>query len=172
MFIHLTIKTTKRIRSSLRAVFILFFASISSLGIAAEINTNAAVNLLFGLTVTENREIDFGSLSGSTAGNCSMALGGAMSGTADGCTGTGTTAQFTVEGIRFFQVTVSVLPGTADGITFTPSFGPAATLSGFLPNAGGFLGAATLDVVGQLSWGSTLSQGAKVIPYTFVADYN
>ena len=158
----------------LKAGFIvvaLFFGTSASTH-TAEIDTTAAVNLLLGLTVTEDREIDFGSLNGNSAGNCTMALGGALSGTATGCTGIGTSAQFTVTGIRFFQVNVSVLPGSLDGITFTPTFGPSTSLSGFLPPTSGIFGSATLEVAGQLSWGSTLLQGTKVIPYTFVADYN
>lgn len=139
---------------------------------AADLDADAAVNLLFGLTITEDREIDFGSLSGISAADCTMALGGGLSGSATGCAGTQTSGLFTVGGVRFFQVTVSVLPGSSDGITFTPTFGPSTTLSGFLPQTTGILGAVTLQVVGQLSWSSTLLQGPKVIPYTFVADYN
>lgn len=149
------------------------FTGLSSTSYATDLDTTAAVNLLLGLTLTEDREVDFGTLNGNSAGNCSMASGGGLSGTATGCTGTGTSGEFTINGIRFFQVQVSVLPGTLDGITFTPTFaGGATTLSGFLPATSGIFGEATLEVIGQLSWGSTLLQGAKVIPYTFVADYN
>lgn len=140
---------------------------------AEEISSNASVNLLFGLTLTEDRELDFGTLSGGTAANCNIDNASNLSGSATGCTGTGTTGQFTVRGIRFFQVTVSVTPGSQDGITFTPSFANGATsLSGFLPNAGGIFGEASLTIIGGLSWAGPVSGGAKQIPYTFTADYN
>ena len=148
----------------------LFFAS--PLTQAAEINTTAGVNLLLGLTLTENREVDFGILSGASAGSCDMATNGNMTGAVPGCTGSGTSGQFTIEGIRFFQVTVSVSPGSSEGITFTPDFGGTTTLSGFLPATFSIFGAATLNVGGTLSWGGTLSPGPKQIPFTFTADYN
>jgi len=142
---------------------------------ATELDTEAAVSLLFGLTIVEDREIDFGSLSGVNAADCTMAIGGVVSGSATGCVGAQTSASFTITGFRFRQITVSVLPGTSDGITFTPTFGPSTTLTGFLPpggTAGTLAGEATLEVVGELSWDSTVASGQKVIPYTFVADFN
>ena len=101
-----------------------------------------------------------------------MSITGNLSGTPLGCTGTGTPGQFTLSGVRFFQVTVSVNPGSSDGITFTPDFGGPTTLSGFLPATSGFLGSATLNVGGTISWTGTLTPGPKVIPFTFTADYN
>jgi len=140
--------------------------------LAAELTTSAGINLLYGITVTEDREIDFGTLSGAQAGNCAISFGGALSGNVAGCTGTGTTGSFTIEGLRFFQVNVSLLPGTADGITFTPSFGNTTTLSGFLPAVNFLYGEANLEVVGELSWPATLTPGTKVIPYTLIANYD
>lgn len=155
-----------------RLVALSLLACSGSFCVAEEINTTAGVNLLLGLTLTEDREVDFGILSGATAGSCSMATNGTMTGATPGCTGAGVSGQFTIEGIRFFQVTVSVSPGTSDGITFTPNFGGTTTLSGFLPATFSIYGEATLNVGGDLSWSGTLSPGAKQIPFTFTADYN
>lgn len=156
-----------------RRLFALFFGMLLAVLVNAEqIDSNAAVNLLLGLTLTEDQEVDFGTISGATSGSCTMSTAGNLSGTPLGCTGTGTPGQFTVSGLRFFQVTVTVSPGSSDGITFTPDFGGPTSLSGFLPASFGFFGSATLNVGGTINWTGTLSPGPKVIPFTFTADYN
>ena len=74
-----------KVKSSKLAIIAMACCLVYGQGYAEEISSNASVNLLFGLTLTEDRELDFGSLSGEIAANCSINNVGSLNGTATGC---------------------------------------------------------------------------------------
>ena len=138
--------------------------AMSSAVFAADEASNANVNIVTAISISEDTEIDFGTLTNED-GTCTMASGGALTGSAgQTCTGTETPAAFTVNGTDGAVVDVSVTAGAAvDGVTYNPVIDGAstATLTG---------GNATVAVIGNLVL-SSATDGDKNIAYTFTANY-
>lgn len=137
---------------------------VSSGALAADLTGTANVNLLAPLNLAETTQVDFGTI-GSEDGTCTMASGGALTGSAgQSCSGTQTPGVFTVTGTDGQVIDVSATAGAAvDGVTFNPTIdGPAtATLTG---------GSATINMIGNLVL-SSATAGTKAISYTFTANY-
>ena len=138
--------------------------TLSGAAFAADQAGNANVEIVSAITISEDVQIDFGQIINSD-GTCTMASGGALSGTAGmGCTGTETPATFTVNGTSGSVVDISLTAGAAvDGVTYNPVLVGAAsrTLTG---------GAATVNVIGNIVLASA-TDGVKDIAYTFTANY-
>ncbi len=138
--------------------------SLSNWALAADLASNANVEIVTAISLSEDTEIDFGMLTNEN-GTCTMASGGALTGSAgQSCTGTETPASFTVTGTAGKVVNVSVTAGAAvDGVTYTPVIDGSTT-----PTLSA--GSATVPVIGNLVLASA-TDGAKNIAYTFTANY-
>ncbi len=138
--------------------------AMSNVAFAADEASNANVNIVTAITISEDTEIDFGTITNED-GTCTMASGGALTGSAgQSCTGTETPGSFTVSGTDGAVVDLVVTAGAAvDGVTYTPAIDGAstATLTG---------GNATVAVIGNLAL-SSATDGDKNIAYTFTANY-
>lgn len=136
----------------------------SSAALAADLTGTANVNLLAPLNLAETTQVDFGTI-GNEDGTCTMATGGALTGSAgQTCSGSQTPGVFTVTGTAGQVIDVSATAGAAvDGVTFNPVIDGAATatLVG---------GTATVTMIGNLVL-SSATPGAKAISYTFTANY-
>lgn len=149
----------------MKKVLLALTALVASSNVLADnISATANVNLLAPLALAETTQVDFGTI-GSEDGTCTMASGGALTGSAgQTCSGTQTPGVFTVTGTAGQVIDVSATPGAAvDGVTFNPAIdGPAtATL---------VAGSATINMIGNLVL-SSATPGAKAISYTFTANY-
>ena len=123
----------------------------------------AKVNLVPAINIEQTAEIDFGTLH-NVDGVCHMGNGGSLSGTSGmDCAGTETPGEFTVTGQDGASIVVSVTPGTANGITFTPALNgsPTRTLES---------GTAQIVVLGALHLNGA-SDGLNTISYTVTANY-
>lgn len=132
--------------------------------LAADQAGNANVEIVSAILITETTQIDFGQII-NVDGTCTMAAGGALSGTAGmGCTGTETAGVFNISGTSGAVVDVSVTAGAAvDGVSYNPAVDGAAsrTLTG---------GTANVNVIGNIALVSA-TDGVKDIAYTFTANY-
>lgn len=139
-------------------------STISNIALAADQAGNANVEIVSAITISEDTQIDFGQII-NTDGTCTMATGGALSGTAGmGCTGSETPAAFTINGTTGAVVDIAVSAGAAvDGVTYNPVVDGilTRTLSG---------GSVTVNVIGNIVL-SGASDGVKDIAYTFTANY-
>lgn len=137
---------------------------VSSSALAADQAGNANVEIVSAIVISETTQIDFGQII-NLDGTCTMASGGALSGTAGmGCTGTETAGVFNIAGTTGAVVDVSVTAGAAvDGVTYTPVVDGASTrtLVG---------GTANVSVIGNIALASA-TDGVKDIAYTFTANY-
>lgn len=138
--------------------------SVSGAVMAADQAGNANVEIVSAILISEDTQIDFGQII-NIDGTCSMAAGGALSGTTGmGCTGAETSGIFSIAGTSGAVVDVSVAAGpSVDGVTYNPVVDGVLTrtLTG---------GAASVNVIGNIVL-SSASDGVKDIAYTFTANY-
>ncbi|MEM8499197.1 MAG: hypothetical protein AAF542_14325 [Pseudomonadota bacterium] len=138
--------------------------AVSSHAFAADQAGNANVNIVSAITISEDREIDFGTIV-NVNGTCTMASGGGLSGDAGmACTGTETDGLFTITGTSGAVVDISLSGGDGDSsVVYNPVLDGAVsrTLTG---------GTTTANVIGNIVLTDT-SDGDKDIAYTFTANY-
>ena len=138
--------------------------SLSGVALATDLASNANVEIVTAIAISEDTQIDFGLLTNED-GTCTMASGGALTGSAgQSCTGSATPGSFTVTGTAGKVVDLTLTAGAAvDGVTYNPVVdgSSAPTLTA---------GSATVAVIGNLVLASA-TDGDKDIAYTFTANY-
>ena len=138
--------------------------SLSGVALATDLASNANVEIVTAIAISEDTQIDFGLLTNED-GTCTMASGGALTGSAgQSCTGSATPGSFTVTGTAGKVVDLTLTAGAAvDGVTYNPVVdgSSAPTLTA---------GSATVAVIGNLVLASA-TDGDKNIAYTFTANY-
>lgn len=160
-------------RFALLATVVAALGTLSSAAIAASASGTASATVIAPITITNGTNLNFGSFSNVTAGSVTISTGGTrsssgviLSGVAVGNGGTFTVGGsavgspgFSITSPQGFSVTG---PGTAMPFTLTLP-GATGTLSG---------GAATINVGGVLTVGTTQTAGAYSGSYSVVVEYN
>lgn len=129
---------------------------------------NVNVNIVQTISIVQTRQVNFGVLL-NEVGTCVMDATGNTTGDILSCLGNETTGLFTVTGQSNTSVLLSVTPGTANDITFSPSLPNGTSLA--LTGAGA-TSSATVLVAGTLSVGAGALDGVTQIPFTLTANYN
>jgi len=131
---------------------------------SAEQSGTANVEIVSAVSITEETEVDFGTVV-NVNGRCTMASGGALSGTTGmACTGNETPGVFRVDGTVNAYVQASVSPGpSVDGVSFIPKIdGQTIRILS--------KGDAHFPVIGEIVLDDA-TDGDKDIPYVFTAHY-
>lgn len=131
--------------------------------LAATELASAHVEIVPAIDISEQNQIDFGTLS-NIDGICTMSAGGTLSGSAGmDCSGAQTPGLFTISGLDGATVNISVSQGNSGGITFIPTLlgGGNRSLDG---------GSINVTVLGSLELNNA-SEGEKDISYTLTANY-
>lgn len=130
----------------------------------ANIVGSANINIVSGIIIIEESQIDFGRITNAN-GICTMSPGGSLSGTAAlGCNGVAIPASFAISGTDGAAVDIFVSGGnTIDGVKFDPVVSGSSTR--FLSS-----NSTTVEVIGRLTLNNA-SEGIKDIPYLFTANY-
>lgn len=164
------------LRKRLRNVIALYLPAIFAICVclhqthahAQTFTGNINVRIVDTVSIVENQQVNFGVLLNET-GTCVMDATGNTTGDIFSCTGNETTGLFTVTGSSNTSILLSVTPGTANDITFTPTLPNGTSLA--LTGAGATSSASVL-VAGTLSVGPGAPNGVTQVPYTLTANYN
>ncbi len=136
---------------------------LSSAVMAANEIATARVQIVPAINITEQTEIDFGTLS-NIDGTCTMSSGGSLSGTAGmECAGDEVPGQFNISGLDGAVISLSVTQGFSQGVTFQPVIdgSNSRTLEG---------GVTTVVILGSLTLNNA-QDGEQNISYTLTANY-
>lgn len=152
----------------LRAIFAISICLHQTHAYAQTFTGNVNVHVVDTISIVENQQVNFGVLLNET-GTCVMDATGNTTGDIFSCIGTETTGLFTVTGSSNTSVLLSVTPGTANNITFTPTLPNGTSLA--LTGAGATSTASVL-VAGALTVGPGAPNGVTQVPYTLTANYN
>ncbi len=151
----------KQIIVPLAAVAALSYGGVA---LATDQASNANVEIVTAIAISEDTQIDFGLLTNED-GTCTMASGGALTGSSgQSCTGSATPGSFTVTGTAGQVVDLTLTAGSAvGGVAYNPVVDGSST-----PTL--TAGSATVAVIGNLVLVSA-TDGDKDIAYTFTANY-